>query len=97
MVVIVPRYRISFWYKLADGILEIRYLFFVSAMYILIYGILVWMVEQRSNKEFTKGSCGMMTGLWMGLVTITTLGYGDVSPKTVLGKILTALCVIVGR
>ncbi len=30
--------------------------------------------------------------LWMGLTTVTTVGYGDISPSTAGGRIITIIC-----
>ena len=34
--------------------------------------------------------------LWWGVVTVTTVGYGDITPETVGGRIIAALLMIVG-
>jgi len=34
--------------------------------------------------------------LWWGLITITTVGYGDIAPVTVLGRLMAAVLLMVG-
>lgn len=73
------------------------------AMVILIFGFAVWIFERRKNKEeFGDGIQGLWNGFWWSAVTMTTVGYGDKSPKTFGGRIIalfwmfTAIIIISG-
>lgn len=56
---------------------------------IFIFGILVWFFERKKNHEEFGGSFkGIMQGFWWSAVTMTTVGYGDKSPKTTGGRII---------
>ena len=43
-----------------------------------------------------KHSHGILTGLWFALVTMTTVGYGDITPKSVIEKSLTMVWMVTG-
>ncbi|MEJ2595521.1 MAG: transporter substrate-binding domain-containing protein [bacterium] len=73
------------------------------AFVILIFGLLAWLFERRENREeFGKGVHGLWSGFWWSAVTMTTVGYGDKSPRTTGGRIIalvwmfTAIIIISG-
>jgi len=46
-------------------------------------------VERKKNPEhFRQGFRGIWDGVWWSMVTLSTVGYGDKSPKTRLGKLV---------
>ncbi|XP_068756892.1 LOW QUALITY PROTEIN: uncharacterized protein [Montipora capricornis] len=61
-------------------------------------GIIIWFLDHTSNPEdfpppFFQGS---WEGFWWALGTLTTVGYGDRSPKSPLGRVFCILCIIAG-
>lgn len=73
------------------------------ALVILIFGFLEWRFERKVNQEeFGDGINGLWSGFWWSAVTMTTVGYGDKSPKTTGGRLValvwmfTAIMIISG-
>ena len=52
-------------------------------------GALVWLIERRHNSQFSgKPIHGVGSGIWWSAVTMTTVGYGDKAPVTIVGRVL---------
>lgn len=68
------------------------YFLFVIVLVIAI-GTLMFMIEGNvSGSRFTD----IPTGIYWAIVTLTTVGYGDITPVTPLGRFLSALVMILG-
>lgn len=58
---------------------------------IVILGSLMYLVEGPKN-----GFTSIPTSMYWAVVTLTTVGYGDISPQTTFGRFLSALVMIIG-
>lgn len=58
---------------------------------VLIIGALMYLVEGEEN-----GFTSIPQSIYWAVVTLTTVGYGDIAPATVLGRILASIVMIIG-
>lgn len=68
---------------------------FLSGLLMLVGG-LVWFFERKRNpEEFPPGLAGLGHGMWFAMVTMSTVGYGDKAPKSVAGRVVTSIWMLV--
>ena len=58
---------------------------------VLILGSMLYLIEGEEN-----GFTSIPQSIYWAIVTITTVGYGDIAPATVLGKILASVAMLTG-
>ena len=67
------------------------------AVVILIAAHVVWLVERRSNPHFPRDYFhGIWESIWWASVTVTTVGYGDKTPNSVVGRAMGLLWMFMG-
>lgn len=56
----------------------------------VVFGLLMWWAERRSNRTDFGGHAvsGAGSGIWWSMVTMSTVGYGDKAPRTSFGRTL---------
>lgn len=58
---------------------------------VMIIGSLMYVIEGAEN-----GFTNIPTSVYWAIVTLTTVGYGDIAPQTPLGKFLASIAMILG-
>lgn len=66
------------------------FLFFLSTITIVM-GSLMYVIEGEE-----AGFTSIPTSIYWAVVTLTTVGYGDISPQTPLGQIVAAIMMVMG-
>jgi voltage-gated potassium channel len=66
------------------------FLFAVLSL-VVIFGSLIYVIEGGKN-----GFTSIPRSIYWAIVTMTTVGYGDISPKTAFGQTMAALIMIIG-
>jgi voltage-gated potassium channel len=66
---------------------------FIMAVFsiVIVTGTIMYLVEGNEN-----GFVNIPQSMYWAVVTITTVGFGDIVPRTVLGKIISAFLMVVG-
>ncbi|XP_035982455.1 potassium voltage-gated channel subfamily KQT member 2 isoform X5 [Fundulus heteroclitus] len=65
---------------------------YIGFLCLILASFLVYSVEKEVNQEFDTYA----DALWWGLITLTTIGYGDKVPKTWNGRLLGAAFSMIG-
>jgi len=70
-----------------------KILVFLSAvlMLVLVMGTVMYVVEGRAN-----GFTSIPTSVYWAISTVTTVGFGDITPKTDLGRLISSFMMLLG-
>lgn len=60
-------------------------------MLVIILGTIMYLVEGRDN-----GFTSIPLSIYWAIVTLTTVGYGDIAPQTILGQTIASFVMILG-
>lgn len=63
----------------------------VVLMVVMVMGTLMYVIEGPEN-----GYTSIPTGIYWAITTMTTVGFGDITPKTDLGRLLSSIMMLIG-
>jgi len=76
---------------LRSSIYKITLFFGAVLTLVLVLGTLIYLIEGEEN-----GFTSIPQSMYWAIVTITTVGYGDIAPATVPGKMLASVAMLTG-
>ncbi|XP_048864959.1 potassium voltage-gated channel subfamily KQT member 5 [Brienomyrus brachyistius] len=71
---------------------ELATAWYIGFLVLIFSSFLVYLVEKEFNTEFATYA----DALWWGMITLTTIGYGDKTPQTWTGRLLSAGFALLG-
>ena len=71
---------------------RLHYIGLMTLVMIAVGAVGIFVVERGENKSITS----IGDALWWSIVTVTTVGYGDVSPVTAEGRLIAVALMILG-
>jgi voltage-gated potassium channel len=81
------------WAVFREEARSIGALLFILALTLTISASLMYMIEGEAQPD---GFSSIPAAMWWAIETLTTVGYGDLVPTTVLGKVLGGVVTIIG-
>lgn len=71
---------------------KLGFMLLMSAGVVLAMATVVWMLERKDNPALSTFSAA----LWWAIVTATTVGYGDITPQSGLGRLFATVLMLMG-
>lgn len=82
----------SLYNSLVSSVYKISVFMFFVVMLAVIMGGLMFMLESKTNEQLNS----IPKSIYWAIVTITTVGFGDVTPVTDLGKFFASIMMLLG-
>ena len=88
----IPKKEGNAWMAVLRALFSFKMFLIVSvlAFILFIIGTVTWLIERKKNPENFHPTPikGIASGIWWAAVTMTTVGYGDMTPKTIGGRLV---------
>lgn len=79
------------WQALVASYRNLMVFFFIIAIIIMIFAGIMYIIEGP-----VYGFTNLPVALYWSVVTVTTVGYGDITPHTAIGRAITSILILIG-
>ena len=86
----MPSLRI-FWEAIVSARHQLMVFYFLIAIVMVVFGSLMYGIEGPENGFISLGA-----SVYWAIVTAATVGYGDITPHTQLGRIVASVLILIG-
>lgn len=84
-------------YAIKASVQELLMLSIFLFISMMIFSTMIYYAERPGPMRNTSGAFATIPiGFWWSLITMTTVGYGDVYPETPMGMVVGAICAVAG-
>jgi len=80
------------WRSLRASVTKISVFLYFIILMVCIFGSIMYLVEGGRNPQFDS----IPRSIYWAVVTVTTVGFGDITPQTSIGQFLSAVLMIMG-
>jgi voltage-gated potassium channel Kch len=90
----LSRYSVGFkilLHTIVDSVEQMRPILFCTVIAVIVFGSIEYIIEGPAG-EFMS----IPHSMWWAVQTMSTVGYGDIVPITLLGRLVCALCAVSG-
>ena len=76
---------------------ETLYALGIFLVVLILAAHMIWLLERRGNPQFPLGyPQGIWQSIWWAVVTVTTVGYGDKTPRGTVGRLFGIFWILAG-
>ena len=90
--IVTPKNLNDGWRSIIRGIFSVQMFYIILLLLgiLFVIGTVTWLIERKKNPDnfHPNPIKGIASGIWWAAVTMTTVGYGDMTPRTFGGRLI---------